>query len=126
MLNKAKFLIFQAISHKFAKETRHTTMKNKITYTLLLALFAVSATAQMHHTNELANMLMRNELSKARQYYKTYIRFIDDEGKLFYSYRTNYLLNRPDSAVYYLNRILENKKRTMFANEYDRLTVHNL
>lgn len=99
-------------------------MKRIILFSILILSNFMCAIAQ-DHTQELLNLLMRDDFISARVYHQNYKDNIDEEGEIFYKYKMSYYLNKLDSAAFYLEKFI--KESPSFANnESEKLFLYNL
>ena len=65
----------------------------------LLFCKSVGFAQSVNHSQNLVDMLMRGDCIRAWNYERQYRDSISKEAALFYQYKMNDLLNRPDSAA---------------------------
>ena len=73
----------------------------------LLLCKSVGFAQSVNHSQNLVDMLMRGDCIRAWNYERQYRDSISKEAALFYQYRMNDLLNRPDSAAICLEQLLD-------------------
>ena len=99
-------------------------MKKVILFSVLIFSRIMCVIAQ-DHTQELLNLLMRDDFINARVYHQNYTDNIDEEGEIFYKYKMSYYLNKLDSAAFYLEKFM--RESPSFANnESEKLFLYNL
>lgn len=82
-------------------------MKKNILFIVFICLNLTCLKAQTNCSQELFELLMQDDYFDACSYYKAYKTQITGDGELFYRYRKCYLLNEPDSAAIYLNKLID-------------------
>ena len=73
----------------------------------LLLCKSVGFAQSVDHSQNLVDMLMRGDCIRAWNYERQYRDSISKEAALFYQYKMNDLLNRPDSAAICLEQLLD-------------------